>query len=58
MLNDSKAFVGNEWVYPAGLLYHYIFTISRLRLPSLPKSTLFLLDTSVPGASREEMINI
>ena len=39
-------------------LHHYMFTIFHLLLISPLISTLFLLDTGTPGASRGEIINI
>ena len=32
---------------------HYIFIISQLRLTSHPRSIVVLLDTEIPGTSRE-----
>ena len=34
-----------SWVYPVGVLHHYIFIISQLWLTSHPRSTVVLLDT-------------
>ena len=33
--------------------HYYIFIIAQLWLPSHPRSTVVLLDTGTPGASRE-----
>ena len=45
--------LGRSWVYPVGVLHHYIFIISQLWLTSHPRSTVVLLDTGTPGTSRE-----
>ena len=49
----QKLFLGRSWVYPVGVLHHYIFIISQLWLTSHPRSTVVLLDTGTPGTSRE-----
>ena len=49
----QKLLLGRSWVYPVGVLHHYIFIISQLRLTSHPRSTVVLLDTETPGTSRE-----
>ena len=45
--------LGRSRVYPVGVLHHYIFIISQLRLTSHPRSTVVLLDTGTPGTSGE-----
>ena len=52
-LYSSKLFLGRSWVYPVGVLHHYIFIISKLWLTSHLRSTVSLLDTGTPGTSRE-----
>ena len=49
----QKLLLGRSWVYPVGVLHHYIFIISQLWLTSHPRSTVVLLDTGTPGTSRE-----
>ena len=49
----QKLLLGRSWVYPVGILHHYIFIISQLWLTSHPRSTVVLLDTGTPGTSRE-----
>ena len=49
----QKLLLGRSWVYPVGVLHHYIFIISQLWLTSHPRSTVVLLDTITPGTSRE-----
>ena len=49
----NKLLLGRSWVYPVGVLHHYIFIISQLWLTSHPKSTVVLLDTGTLGTSRE-----
>ena len=45
--------LGRSWVYPVGVLHHYIFMISQLWLTSHPRSTVVLLDTGTLGTSRK-----
>ena len=45
--------LGMSWVYPVGVLHHYIFIISQQWLTSNLKSTVVVLDTGTPGTSRE-----
>ena len=52
-LNSSKLLLGRSWVYPVGVLHHYIFIISQLSLTSHPRSTVVILDTETSGTSRE-----
>ena len=52
-INSSILLLGRSWVYPVGVLHHYIFIISQLWLTSHPRSTVVLLDTEIPGTSRE-----
>ena len=40
----QKLLLGRSWVYPVGVLHHYIFIISQLRLTSHPRGTVVLLD--------------
>ena len=49
----QKLWLGRSWVYPVGVLHHYIFIISQMWLTSHPRSTVVLLDTGTPGTSRE-----
>ena len=42
-----------SWVYPVGVLHHYINIISQLQLTSRPRSILVILDTRTPFTSRE-----
>ena len=51
----KKLLLGRSWVYPVGVLHHYIFIISQLSLTSHPRSTAVLLDRGTPGtgSSRE-----
>ena len=49
----NKLLLGRRWVYPVGVLHHYIFIISQLWLTSHPRGTVVLLDTETPGTSRE-----
>ena len=52
-LYSAKLLLGRSWVYPVGVLHHYIFIISQLWLTSHLRSTVALLDTGTPGTSRE-----
>ena len=45
--------LGRRWVYPVGVLHHYIFIISQLWLTSHPRIRVVLLDTETPGTRRE-----
>ena len=45
--------LGKSWVYPVGVLHHYIFVISQLWFTFHPRSTVVLLDKETPGTSRE-----
>ena len=49
----QKLLLGRSWVYPVGVLHHYIFIISQLWLTSHQRSIVVLLDTETPGTSRE-----
>ena len=49
----QKIFLGRGWIYPAGVLHHYIIVISQLWLTSHPRSTVVLLEKETPGTSRE-----
>ena len=49
----QKLLLGRSWVYPVGVLYHYIFLISKLLLTSHSRSTVVLLDTDIPGTNRK-----
>ena len=48
----SYCWEGDE-IYPVGVLHHYIFIISRVRLTSHMRSKVVLLDTGTPGTSRK-----
>ena len=52
-LTSSKLLLGRSWVYPVGVLHHYIFIIAQLWLTSHPRSSVALRDTGTPGTSRE-----
>ena len=52
-LNSSKLMLGRSWVYPVGVLHHYIFIVSQLLLTSPLRRAVVLLDTGTPGTSRE-----
>ena len=52
-MHFKMVLLGRSWVYPVGVLHHYIFIISQLWLTSHPRSTVVLLDTGTPGTSRE-----
>ena len=49
----QKLLLARSWVYPVGVLYHYIFIFSQLWLTSHPTGSVALLDTGTPGTSRE-----
>ena len=49
----KKLLLGRSWVYPVGVLHHYIFIFSQLWLTSHPRSTAALLETGTPGTSRK-----
>ena len=49
----QKLLLGRSWVYPVGLLHHYIFIISQLWLTSHLRSIVVLLDTGTLRTSRE-----
>ena len=49
----QKLLVERSSVYPLGVLHHYIFIISYLRLTSHQRSTVVLLDIENPVSSRE-----
>ena len=44
---------GGTWVYQVGVLHHYIYIYSQLRLTFHPRKTVVLLNTWTPGTSRE-----
>ena len=39
LYSSKKLLLGRSWVYPVGVLHHYIFIISQLWLTSHPRST-------------------
>ena len=49
----QKLLLGRSWVYPVGVLHHYIFIISQLWLTSHQRSIVVLLDTETPGTSKK-----
>ena len=51
--NSSKLLLGRSWVYPVGVLHHYVFTTSEVWRTSHPRSMVVLLDIGTPGTSRE-----
>ena len=48
-----KLLMGISWVYPVGVLHHYIFIISHLLLTSHPRSTVVVQDRETAGTSIE-----
>ena len=53
LFEAQKLLLGRSSVHRVGVLHHYIFIISQLRLTFHPRSTVVLLDRVTPGTSRE-----
>ena len=53
LFEAQKLLLRRSSVYRVGVLHHYIFIISQLRLTFHPRSTVVLLDRVTPGTSRE-----